>query len=112
MEIKEKDIKVIIQNTIVSKTLTQTNSLEEAVEVVHIPTGTRAESFSLSTVMANKARCIQNLNTLLKAIGLDPVSVNGNGPGEPTTLHCANCDAVILSSYNFCPNCSQAIAKK
>lgn len=107
MESNDKDIKIIIRNTTVSKSLGKPDAMGEAVEIVHIPTGIRAESFSLSTTFGNQARCMQNLEILLKTIAVKPIIMNE----DPETLCCPKCGAIILPSYNYCPGCAQAIAK-
>jgi hypothetical protein len=107
MKINEKDVKIIVKNTAFDKSANRPDALREAVEVVHTPTGIRAESFSLSTTFANQAKCMQNLEIFLKAVAEKPVA----GSDDPSTLCCPECGAIILPTYNFCPACSQAIAR-
>jgi len=107
MPIKENELNVIVQNSIVNRTLGRTSSLSEAVQVIHIPTGTRAESFSLSTVMANKVRCIENMEAMLKAIPREPIPV---GAGY-SRMACAECGTFLEEFYLFCPHCGQAILR-
>ncbi|MDD2484462.1 MAG: hypothetical protein PHQ50_05525 [Eubacteriales bacterium] len=111
MEIKENELNIIIKNNLVSRTLGKENPVAEAVEVIHIPTGMRAESFSLSTVMANKARCMENLSIMLKSVPKKPVAFTSGNSRDPLTLRCGACGQEILAAHYYCPQCGQAILK-